>query len=134
MAASGSAAVLELSLDGTDWVIVSGDGQGFTGFDTTRVRTSEPVPGAGPTLARSTKHTDASISFGVSDTSTTRAILWDVCGSRLWMRFSPEGNAAGDPFTVFQAFVDVSKSAPNAGILGYEVSGPVAVAPTTGSH
>lgn len=135
MAASGSQAVLEIRLGGeSDWVDVSRDGQGFTGFDTTVTRTNEQVPGAGPARFRDTGHTSGTVSFTVSDTSVTRGLLWSVAGSRLEMRFSPEGASSGDPFTVYSSYVDVTKTAEGQGLCSYEVTGPWNIAPVVGRH
>ena len=134
MAIAGSQAVLEFSLDGTSWVDVSADGMGFTGFDTTNTRTSEAVPGAGPTRAKDTGHSSAEVSFSVYDNSVTRPLFFELAGKRSFMRFSPEGSRTGSPFTVYQSFLDVTKTAAARGLLSYEMSGPVAAAPTTGSH
>lgn len=136
MAISGSQAVLEVSLDGSDdsWVDVSADGLGFTGFDTTNERTNEQVPGAGPVRFKDTNHSSESISFSVNDNSVTRPLFWEACGRRSFVRWSPEGTAAGSPYTVYESFLDVTKTAPARGLLNYEVSGPSVVAPRKDTH
>ena len=135
MAISGSTAVLEFRQSESDsWVDVSRDGLGFTGFDTGNTRTNEQEPGAGPITFEDTGHSSGTLSFNVSDNAVTRPLFWELCGKRSFVRWSPEGTDSGKPFFVYESFVDVTKTAAAQGLLSYEITGPWAVAPTTGSH
>ena len=126
--------VLRLSLNGVDWTVVSGRENGFTGFNTNILGTSEDIAGGGFILTADTRHKEGTVDFGVNHNALTGSILWDANARRLWCEWSPLGMDSGMKYTRYKIFAEVTTTAAGGSIWTYGVAGTVEEMPVEGTH
>lgn len=124
---------VEASLDGNTWVDITKENR--TDFNETITRTERPRNDGDGLLAHDlTGHASGEVSFTLDSTSVSRPLFALGGGRRLWLRYSPEGDSSGSPWTVYQTLTSVSKTYEEQGAIVYTVTGMIEVAPLEGNY
>ena len=116
--------------DPADWVNITAENR--TGFsDSTQKQERPRNDGSGRLAHDIIDHAEGDISMTLDDTDVSRPLFWSGGGTRMSFRYSPEGQASGKPFTVYQCLVSVPITFEAQGAVTYAVTGTIEVAPDT---
>ena len=81
-----------------------------------------------------TGHAEGTVGTTLDSTSVSRQVFAVGGGRRVSFLYSPEGEASGSPYEIYQTLVSVSKAHEAQGAVVYTVSGDIEVEPTFGDH
>ena len=133
MGALGRKAVVEVSLDGTDYTDITKENR--INFDVTITEAERTRNDGDGLLAHDlTGHADGEVSFTIDSTAETRPFFAIGGGRRIWYRYSPEGSETGDPHTIYQTLNAITKTFEDQGAVTYTITGTIEVEPTEDAH
>ena len=122
-----------VAVTSNDWVDITDENR--TGFDVSILETERSRnAGGGRTAHDLTGHAEGTVGTTLDSTSVSRQVFAAGGGRRVSFLYSPEGDASGSPYEIYQTLVGVSKAHEAQGAVVYTVSGDIEVEPTFDDH
>ena len=122
----------EIPESGSGWVDITAYNR--TGFQFTPTESSRTANNEGRINTDPTGFMRGTLSFTIDDTEGTRPLFLESGSKIMSFRESPEGSAAGKPFTVYVCNSSVGITGESEGAVMYVYSGTVRQEPVIGAH